>query len=308
MLIQIRTLGKGRMDSEKERVAKWRAAKKLRRDETREAENKRPFSSLFTVTDEDSRSARELEEYLVRTHLEKGQASKRLSRTELQLAIASWSLEELGQLWALRETKLSRLEDSALLLAHIRFKAGIDSSLKAAGELMNHEAVQALAGILDEAGDTPESRPGVARQDAFDADAAVVSQGKRIEQVRRVIRDGQADFRRRLVAHYGAVCMVTGTDVAGVVDAAHIVPYRGATTNGIGNGLLLRKDIHALFDAGLLSIGPDLVVYVASAVEDSYYRSLDGKPLKLAASSKISKVALRQRTSDGGSGDITGEA
>jgi len=50
MLIQIRTLGKGRMDSEKERVAKWRAAKKLRRDETREAENKRPFSSLFTVT------------------------------------------------------------------------------------------------------------------------------------------------------------------------------------------------------------------------------------------------------------------
>jgi len=172
---------------------------------------------------------------------------------------------------------------------------------------MNHEAVQALAGILDEAGDMPESRPGVARQDAFNADAAAVSQGKRIEQVRRVIRDGQAELRRRLVAHYGAVCMVTGTDVANVVDAAHIVPYGGATTNGIGNGLLLRKDIHALFDAGLLSIGPDLLVYVASSVEDSYYRIVDGEPLKLTASSKIYKVALRQRTADGGSGDITGE-
>jgi len=41
------------MDSEKERIAKWQAAKKLRRDEKWDTQNKRPFSSHFTVTDED---------------------------------------------------------------------------------------------------------------------------------------------------------------------------------------------------------------------------------------------------------------
>jgi hypothetical protein len=37
-----------------------------------------------------------------------------------------------------------------------------------------------------------------------------------MEQVLRVIREGQAEFRKRLVAHYGAVCMVTGTALANV--------------------------------------------------------------------------------------------
>jgi predicted restriction endonuclease len=46
------------------------------------------------------------------------------------------------------------------------------------------------------------------------------------------------------------------------IDAAHIVPYNGFHQR-LNNGLLLRKDIHALFDAGLLTIGPDLVVYVS---------------------------------------------
>ncbi|MEI2795461.1 HNH endonuclease signature motif containing protein [Pseudoxanthomonas sp. F11] len=80
-------------------------------------------------------------------------------------------------------------------------------------------------------------------------------------------------------------------------------PYRalrgGLSTNALSNGPLLRTDIHALFDAGLLTIGPDLVVYLRSGVDDPYYRSLDGKALALTVASKISTEALRRRMAGG---------
>lgn len=98
--------------------------------------------------------------------------------------------------------------------------------------------------------------------------------------------------------------MVTGTALASVIDAAHIVPYNGAATNALSNGLLLRKDIHALFDAGLLTIGPDLVVYVSAGVDDPFYRSLDGKELSLDAPPKMSKEALRRRLAGNESSEL----
>src|ERR1700722_13744752 len=42
-----------------------------------------------------------------------------------------------------------------------------------------------------------------------------------------------------------------------VLEAAHITPYMGASTNSLLNGLLLRADIHTLFNLGLISIDPD---------------------------------------------------
>lgn len=98
--------------------------------------------------------------------------------------------------------------------------------------------------------------------------------------------------------------MVTGTALASVIDAAHIVPYNGAATNALSNGLLLRKDIHALFDAGLLTIGPDLVVYVSAGVDDPFYRSLDGKKLSLDTPPKMSKEALRRRLAGNESSEL----
>lgn len=81
-----------------------------------------------------------------------------------------------------------------------------------------------------------------------------------------------------------------------------------ASTNALSNGLLLRKDIHALFDAGLLTIGPDLVVYVTAGVDDPYYRSLDGKDLTLTAPPKMSKEALRKRLVGHGSSELNSTA
>ncbi|MFZ6695592.1 HNH endonuclease [Stenotrophomonas acidaminiphila] len=287
------------MDSEKERIAKWRAERRQRREEQRKT-SPQPYRSLFTIDNDEQTDPPELQEYLVRQNLAKGNRARRMSSGEVRLALTTWGLDELNQLWGMRREKLTYLEDAALLLAEIRHRAGIDPQLRPAAELMDYEAIRALQGVLEENGRLTVEEPLPPTVEA------VVAEGKRVEQVLRVIREGQAEFRKRLVAHYGAVCMVTGTAHASVIDAAHIVPYNGASTNALNNGLLLRKDIHALFDAGLLTIGPDLVVYVSAGVDDPFYRSLDGKELTLTSPPKISKDALRRRMAGGESAELGG--
>lgn len=235
---------------------------------------------------------------MVRQNLAKGNLTRRMSSGEVQLALNTWDLDELNQLWSMRREKLTYIEDAALLLAHVRHRSGIDPQLRPAAELLGYDAIQALQGVLEESGRlaVEQSLPPTVE--------TVVAEGKRVEQVLRVIREGQAEFRKRLIDHYGAVCMVTGTALASVIDAAHIVPYNGTATNALSNGLLLRKDIHALFDAGLLTIGPDLVVYVSAGVDDPFYRSLDGRELTLDAPPKMSKEALRKRLVGHGSSEL----
>lgn len=269
------------MESDKKRVAKWR-----REQQHRAA--RQTYRSLFAIDDDELIDPPELQEYLVRQNLAKGNLSRRMSSGEVRLALKTWGLDELNQLWNMRREKLTYLEDAALLLAHIRHRSRIDPHLRPVTELLGYEAIQTLQGVLEENGRSEAEEP-------LPPVEAVVTEGKRVEQVLRVIREGQAEFRKRLVAHYGAVCMVTGTAHASVIDAAHILPYNGAATNTLTNGLLLRKDIHALFDAGLLIIGPDLVVYVGAGLEDPFYRSLDGKELILTAAPRMSQKALRRR-------------
>ncbi len=47
---------------------------------------------------------------------------------------------------------------------------------------------------------------------------------------------------------YGGRCAVTNCDIEDVLEAAHISPYNGPSTDQVYNGLLLRTDIHTLFD------------------------------------------------------------
>jgi len=93
-----------------------------------------------------------------------------------------------------------------------------------------------------------------------------------------VRRRGQHAFRQGLLAAYEGCCAITGCSSQQVLDAAHISPYRGDHTNTMDNGLLLRTDIHNLFDLGLLSIYPSTMqVWVSPLIDDPYYRSLDGR-------------------------------
>ncbi|WP_341358362.1 HNH endonuclease signature motif containing protein [Georgenia sp. M64] len=97
------------------------------------------------------------------------------------------------------------------------------------------------------------------------------------------VRRGQGQFRTSLLSTYGRRCAVTGTAEGAVLEAAHISPYRGTHTNIVANGLLLRSDIHTLFDLHLLTVqreGGYLVVRVSPAVVEMIYRELDGRPVR----------------------------
>lgn len=92
-------------------------------------------------------------------------------------------------------------------------------------------------------------------------------------------RLGQQAFRRKLISAYAAQCAITRCKTLWVLEAAHITPYRGVKTNAVPNGLLLRADVHTLFDLALVSIEPKkLVVRVSNLLEGSQYEKLDGKP------------------------------
>lgn len=111
-----------------------------------------------------------------------------------------------------------------------------------------------------------------------------------------VRRRGQAAFRASLLAAYASTCPVTGCKVEPLLEAAHIIPYLGATTNHIQNGLPLRADIHTLFDLQLLAIDPEtLTVLLAPALLGSEYGVLAGRliDLPMDAMHHPSREALR---------------
>lgn len=97
------------------------------------------------------------------------------------------------------------------------------------------------------------------------------------------VRRGQRSFRKKLLAAYQRRCVVTDCAVAEILEAAHIVPYKGAHTHRLDNGLLLRSDIHTLFDLGLLWIHQDYTVQLAEYLRDGEYGYLHGKPLRQPA-------------------------
>lgn len=78
---------------------------------------------------------------------------------------------------------------------------------------------------------------------------------ERALQLRQIaIRCGQPRFRAALLATYEGKCAITECAVSAVLEAAPILPYRGKQTNHVTNSLLLRADIHTLFDLGKIAI------------------------------------------------------
>ena len=95
-----------------------------------------------------------------------------------------------------------------------------------------------------------------------------------------VRRRGQAAFRDSLLIAYGHKCAVTACQVAEVLEAAHIKPHQGARTDVVVNGLLLRADLHTLFDLGLMAIDPKtMTVRIAPLLLETDYREFNGHDL-----------------------------
>lgn len=125
---------------------------------------------------------------------------------------------------------------------------------------------------------------------------------KRVDEVRNrrwaqiLARPGQARFRRQLLSKFKR-CMASGVAEPNALEAAHIIPVPDGGGDTVENGLLLRVDIHRLFDRGLVSLTQDGCMCVAEDVDDPMYRSLDGRRLKISTKDIEARQAYFQARS-----------
>ncbi len=93
------------------------------------------------------------------------------------------------------------------------------------------------------------------------------------------IRRGQPAFRQDLLSAYNRRCAVTGCAIVDLLEAAHIRPHSEEPNYSVSNGLLLRSDIHTLFDVNLLSIDTYFTIHLAPSIKDPAYLGLRGKKI-----------------------------
>jgi putative restriction endonuclease len=97
----------------------------------------------------------------------------------------------------------------------------------------------------------------------------------------KAIRKGQSRFKTKLIEIYDHYCMITGCTVPAAIEASHICPYKGKNDNSPLNGLLLRTDLHKLFDNNLIGIDPgSLKIVLHPSLAGTYYEKYNGKKLK----------------------------
>ncbi|CAN5397551.1 hypothetical protein BH09ACT10_BH09ACT10_06520 [soil metagenome] len=139
-------------------------------------------------------------------------------------------------------------------------------SLLSAGSTVTNAALQAIVDGIVRNGVT--SRSDLSNNDAvavyfdpldahqvvpsFDPENVMDTRDRRL--VETAVRQGQDGFRSEIMRAYDQKCAITSCDATQTLQAAHIYPYRGPATNHVTNGMLLRADVHVLFDAGAISI------------------------------------------------------
>jgi len=88
-------------------------------------------------------------------------------------------------------------------------------------------------------------------------------------------RLGQGAFRIAVTEAYNKRCAITGEKTLPVLEAAHIKPYSDNGPHLTENGLLLRSDLHTLFDDGYITIAPDYHIEVSKRLHEDYGNGKD---------------------------------
>jgi HNH endonuclease len=111
--------------------------------------------------------------------------------------------------------------------------------------------------------------------------AQIINGGHTIRQVS--VRVGQPAFRAELVRKYGSICAFSGPAPAEALEACHLYSYAEIGRHDIEGGLLLRRDLHRLFDQGLLAVTRDGTIDVDDSLRpyDLYFR-LHGQHLQVS--------------------------
>jgi putative restriction endonuclease len=105
-------------------------------------------------------------------------------------------------------------------------------------------------------------------------------------------RLGQGSFRILVTDAYDRRCAVTGERTLPVLEAAHIRPVTRSGEHRVDNGLLLRSDVHTLFDAGYVTVTPDLHFRVSPRLGRDWsngrvYYELDGHEVRVPRNDEL---------------------
>ena len=176
------------------------------------------------------------------------------------------------------------------------------NNLYASGVQVPDESVQRLEKLWDDNLARIGSNP--VQSDLIDDSAEGADEGtESTPTANRVLRQivqrrGQPLFRAELLQAYRGACAITGCDTEAALEAAHIVPYDGPFSNRVANGLLLRADVHTLFDLVLLCIDPStFLVACSDRLTGTHYRQLQGVRVRLPSQEekRPSQEALASR-------------
>jgi putative restriction endonuclease len=105
-------------------------------------------------------------------------------------------------------------------------------------------------------------------------------------------RLGQGAFRIVVTDNYERRCAVTSERTLPALDAAHIKPFASGGAHEPSNGILLRRDIHSLFDAGYVTITPALRFEVSRRIRDEFengrdYYAMHGREIRIPKPSRL---------------------
>jgi putative restriction endonuclease len=105
-------------------------------------------------------------------------------------------------------------------------------------------------------------------------------------------RLGQGSFRILVTDAYQRQCAITNERTLPALDAAHIMPYAEGENHSVNNGILLRRDLHALFDAGYITITPNYQIEVSHRIKEEFENGRDyyrhhGHPIRLPQKSEM---------------------
>jgi putative restriction endonuclease len=108
------------------------------------------------------------------------------------------------------------------------------------------------------------------------------------EPILTLPRLGQGSFRILVTDAYERRCALTNERTLPALDAAHIKPYSESGEHLVSNGILMRRDLHALFDKGYMTITPSMKIEVSRRIKEEFengrdYYRLQGSTIRLPA-------------------------
>ncbi|MCZ6835453.1 MAG: HNH endonuclease signature motif containing protein [Planctomycetota bacterium] len=131
--------------------------------------------------------------------------------------------------------------------------------------------------------------------DSFDDDLSAMPLEFASHAIRA--RRGEKRLRNQLRQSYGNRCGISGPCPCDLLEIAYIVPYPQGNVHSMANAILLRSDLHTLWDLNLLGIDPeDLKVRVSEQLKGSGYEKLDGRTIVAPKDGTVvSSSSLRER-------------